>query len=94
MLTAQSLHQLRQFHQVCSPEQRAPCRQLHERIFPHHISPTGRNRNQMLSFPVEVDSVLTPGVEVGDELELLTEPRVKRVGDFEASTQTVPISCS
>jgi len=45
----------------------------------------------MVTLLVEVDSVLTPGVEVGDELELLTEPRVKRVGDFEASIQTVLI---
>jgi hypothetical protein len=45
----------------------------------------------MLAFPVEVDSVLTPSVEVGDELELLTEPRVKRMGDFEASIQSVLI---
>jgi len=34
----------------------------------------------MVTLLVEVDSVLTPGVEVGDELELLTEPRVKRMG--------------
>jgi hypothetical protein len=45
----------------------------------------------MLAFLVEVDSVLTPGMEVSDEFELLTEPRVKRVGDFEASVQTVLI---
>ena len=45
----------------------------------------------MLAFPVEVDSVLTPSVEVRDELELSTEPRVKRVGDFEASIQSVLI---
>jgi hypothetical protein len=45
----------------------------------------------MVTLLVEVDSVLTPGVEVGDELELLTEPRVKRVADFEASIQTVLI---
>ena len=45
----------------------------------------------MVTLLVEVDSVLTPGVEIGDELELLTEPRVKRVGDFEASIQTALI---
>ncbi len=94
MLTAQSLHQLSQLHQVWSAKQRAPRRQLHQRIFCHHISLTGRNRNQMLALPVEVDSVLTPGMEVGDELILLTEPRVKRVGDCEASIQTVLIGRS
>lgn len=34
---------------------------------------------------VEVDSVFTPGMQVGDEFELLDEPRVKRMRDFETS---------
>jgi hypothetical protein len=48
----------------------------------------------LASFPVEVDSMLTPGMEVRDEFELLTGPRVKRMGDFETSAQFVPISRS
>ena len=48
----------------------------------------------MLAFPVEVNSVLAPGMQIGDELELLAGPRVKRMGDFETSAQTVRISRS
>jgi hypothetical protein len=49
----------------------------------------------MLAFLlVEVDSVFTPGMQVGDELELLAGPRVKRMGDFETSAQRVCISRS
>ncbi len=49
----------------------------------------------MLTFlRVEVDSVLTPGMQVGDEFELLAEPRVKRMGDSKTSAQLVRISRS
>ena len=48
----------------------------------------------MVPFLVEVDPVLTPGVQVGDEFELLAGPRVKRVSDSETSAQTVRIRCS
>ena len=43
---------------------------------------------------MEIDPVLTPGMQVGDELELLAEPWVKRMSDLETSTQTVRISRS
>ena len=68
---------------------------MHQRVFGNHIGPTGGNGNQMrASFPVEVDSMLSPGLQVGDEFELLTGPRVKRMGDSETSTQLVPINRS
>ena len=34
---------------------------------------------------LEVDPVFTPGMQVGDEIELLPKPRVKRMGDLETS---------
>ena len=43
---------------------------------------------------VEVHPVLSPGMQVGDDLELLTGPRVKGMGDLETSAQTVCISRS
>ena len=48
----------------------------------------------LASLPVEVDSMLTPGMEVRYEFELLTGPRVKRMGDFETSAQIVRINRS
>jgi hypothetical protein len=48
----------------------------------------------MITFLVEVDPVLTPGMQVGDELELLAGPRVKEMSDLETSAQTVRISRS
>jgi hypothetical protein len=43
---------------------------------------------------LEIDSVFTPGMQVGDEIELLAGPRVKRMGDLETSAQRVRISRS
>ncbi len=48
----------------------------------------------MLAFAVEIDAVLTPRMQVGDEFELLTEPRMKRVSDSETPTQNARIRCS
>jgi hypothetical protein len=48
----------------------------------------------MITFLVEIDPVLTPGMQVGDEFELLAGPRVKGMSDLETSAQTVRISRS
>ena len=49
----------------------------------------------MLAFlSLEVDSVFTPGMQVGDQIELLPAPRVKRMDDLETSVQRVRISRS
>jgi hypothetical protein len=39
--------------------------------------------------PLEVDSVFTPRMQIGNKLKTLAEPRVKRMGDPETSAQTV-----
>jgi len=43
---------------------------------------------------LEVDSVFTPGMQVGDEVELFAGPRVKWMDDLETSAQRVCISRS
>jgi len=43
---------------------------------------------------LEVDSIFTPRVQVGDEIELLAGPRVKRMGNLETSAQRVSIGRS
>jgi len=45
----------------------------------------------MLAFFVEVDSLLAPGVEIGDQLKLLARPGVKWMSDSEMSIQTARI---
>ncbi len=48
----------------------------------------------MLALRVEIDSMLTPGMQVSDELKLLTRRGMERVSDSETSTQTTRIGCS
>ena len=48
----------------------------------------------MITFLVEVDPVLSPGMQPGDDLELLTGPRVKGMRDLETSAQFVRINRS
>jgi hypothetical protein len=48
----------------------------------------------MLAFAIEMDTLLTPGLDIVDEFKLLIEPGVKRVSDPEASAQTVCFRCS
>ncbi len=43
---------------------------------------------------MKVGPVLTPGVKISDEFELLTRPRVKRVRDLKTSRPNVRIWCS
>ena len=85
---------MRQLDEVRDAEQCAARCQLHDRVYGNDVGPTCWNGDQMLAFAMKVDSVLTPGVEISDELELLAGPRVKWVSDSETSTQTVCITCS
>ena len=85
---------MRQLDEVRGAEQCAACCQLNDRVYGNDVSPTSWNGNQMLAFAMEIDSVLTPGMEIGDELKLLAGPRVKWVSDSKTSTQTVCMRCS
>ena len=85
---------MRQLEEVRGAEQRAARCQRHDGVYGNHVGPTSWNGDQMLAFAMEVDSILAPGVEIGDELELLAGPRVKWVNDSETSTQTVCMTCS
>ena len=80
--------------QIFNTEQGSTCGQLHYRILRRDVGPTGGNRDQVITFLVEVHPVLSPGMQVGDDLELLTGPRVKGMGDLETSAQFVRISRS
>jgi hypothetical protein len=93
-LPAKPLHQTHQLHQVLNAEQGSTSGQRHYRIFRHNIGPTGGNRSQVITLLVEIDPVLAPGMQVGDNIELLAGPRVKGMSYFETSAQTVRINRS
>jgi hypothetical protein len=86
--------QTHQLNQVLNAEQGSTCGQRHYRIFRHNVGPTGGNRSQVITFLVEIDPILAPGMQVGDDLELLAGPWVKGMSDLESSAQTVRISRS
>jgi hypothetical protein len=48
----------------------------------------------MLTFVAKVRSVLSPGVQIGDEFKLPTRPRMERVSDLETSRRSVRIGRS
>ena len=85
---------MRQLDELPGAEQRAARCQLHDRVYGNDVGPTSWNGDQMFAFPMEIDSVLTPGVEISNELEFLAGPRMKWVSDSETSTQIVCITCS
>lgn len=91
MLAAYALQQLSQLDQIGGAEQCAPGRQLYNRVSGNNVRPSSRNRYQMLTFFVEVRSVLAPRVEIGDQFELLAGPGMKWMGDSETSIQTACI---
>ena len=93
-LPAKPLNQLHQLDQILNPPYGSPRSQLHHRIFRHNVGPTGRNRDQMFTFLLEVDSILAPRMQISDEIELLAGPRMKGMDDLETSAQFVRISRS
>ena len=92
--TRQAPDQSHQFQQVLGPERRAPCRDRHEWICRDHVSPTRRQRSQLLMFVVEVDPVFTPCALVCHQFELTAVPRVERVSDMKSLARTVALWCS
>ena len=58
-----------------------------ERIFGHHVGPSGGQRRQVSVCLTEVDAVLTPAVPVKDEVDLMAEPRMERMRDPDRARQ-------
>ena len=80
--------------QVVGPKAAPAGGQDEERIGALHVGPGGRQRaHPHLAGHPEEDPVLTPGVGVPDEFELLAEERVERMGHTE-SLRNLPITCS
>lgn len=89
-----SLNQPGELQQIRDSKQRSPATQADDRVFGDDIGPSGRHRRQVLTFVVKVRSVLSPGVQIGDEFKLPTRPRMERVSDFETSRRSVRIGRS
>jgi len=80
--------------QVVDPEAGPAGSEDAERVGALDIGPARRQRaHPHLAGPAEEDPVLTPGVGVPDELELLAEQRVERVG-YTESLRKRPTGCS
>ncbi len=80
--------------QVVDPEAGSPGSQDEEGVRALDIGPARRQRaHPHLARQAEEDPVLTPRVGVPDELELLAEQRVERVGHME-SLRNRPTTCS
>jgi len=67
----EALDQPSKLQQVSGAKQRTAHPHSDDCIFGNHVGPGGRNRHQMLALFVEVGPVLTPGVKIRDEFELL-----------------------
>jgi len=89
-----SLDHLLEFQQIRNSKQGSPGTQVDYRIFGDDIGPSGWHRHQVLTFVAKVRSVLSPGVQIGDEFKLPARPRMERVRDFETSRRTVRIGRS
>ena len=80
--------------EVVDPETGPPAGEDEERIRTLDVGPAGRHRaHPLLPGLAEEDPVLTPGMGVSDEVELLAKQRMERVGHTE-SLRIAPTGCS
>ena len=77
---------LGQRQQVNDLEERPPSRHHNKWVRPGYVRPTRRNRLHVIcARPLEEDAMLAPGVRVPEQLELLADLRMVRMGDPESS---------
>src|SRR5579863_7510400 len=88
------LHKIHQLQQIVVAEQTPSCRQYHEWIHRQHCRPARWNRAQNAAAVVEVNSILTPVVAVGDQLETLAPQRMVWMDDLKGTVGTVGMRCS
>jgi hypothetical protein len=79
---------------ILDPEAGPPTGEDEERVRTLDIGPAGRQRaHPHVAGLAEEDPVLTPRVGIPDEVELLAEQRMERVGHME-SLRNAPTGCS
>jgi hypothetical protein len=88
------LHQFRQLQQILILEQTPSRGHRHKRISGDCGRPARRNGGQATAIVVEVNSIFTPIVAIGDQLESLTFQRMVWVVDLESCFVAVAMRCS
>src|ERR1041385_3126872 len=88
------LHQIGQFQQIVVAEQTPSSGQHHEWICGQHCRPARWNRAQNAVAVMEVDSLLSPVVAVGDQLEALASQRMVWMDNLKGTVGTVGMRCS
>lgn len=88
------LQQVGQLQQIVITKQTPTCSQDYEWIYWQHRRPTSWNRAQEAAAVVEVNSILSPVVAVGDQLETLAFQRMMRMYHFKSTVGTVAMRCS
>ena len=88
---SQPPNHLGQIQQVFCTEQGSALGDRDKGIDSDDVSPTGRERNQLLFVVVEVDSILTPGTLVRNQFKRLAPERMERVNDVKDSRRNVTL---
>ena len=88
------LQQVGQLQQIVVTKQTPTCGQDHEWVYRQHRRPTRWNRAQEAASVVEVDSILSPVVAVGDQLEVLASQRMVWMDDLKGTVGTVGMRSS
>ena len=91
LFRSQPANQLGQIQQVFCTEQGSALGDRDKGIDRDDVSPTGRERNQLLFVVVEVDSILTPGTLVRNQFKRLAPERMERVNDVKDSCRNVTL---
>jgi hypothetical protein len=88
------LHQVGQFQQIVVAEQTPSSGQHHKGICGQDCRPAPWNRAQNAAAVVEVDTILSPVVAVGNQLEPLASQRMVWMDDVKGTVGTVGMRCS
>ena len=88
------LHQVGQFQQIVVAEQTPSSGQHHKWIWGQDGRPARWNRAQNVAAVMEVDTILSPVVAVGHQLEPLASQRMVWMVDFKGTVGTVGMRCS
>ena len=75
---------LHQFPQIVRTECRSPFGHNYKSIGWENVGPSGWQRDQPLSFVVEVNSILAPGLLVGQQFKFASVPGMMRMNDTES----------
>jgi len=94
VVAADRLDQITERHQVIDPERAPTGGHRDEHVLRDRIGPPGWQRAHRAVRAVEEDPVLAPRLTQSHEHELLTRPRMERMGHPHRSSGILCIGCS